>query len=115
MFINELKNHFDEEVTISGFVDEIRNLKWVQFIVLRDQTSKVQITIEKSEEKNKKLVEIVDNLTPESTIKVTGKIMDSPKVKLNGMELIPDKIEVLMKENCHLTTKISQQLILIQD
>ena len=94
MFINELKNHFDEEVTISGFVDEVRNLKWVQFIVLRDQTGKVQITIEKSEEKNKKLVELVDELTVESTIKVTGKIMDSPKVKLNGMELIPETIDV---------------------
>ena len=53
--INELNKHFDEEVVISGFVDEIRNLKWVQFVVLRDETGKVQITIEKSEEKNKKL------------------------------------------------------------
>ncbi len=92
--INELNKHFDEEVIISGFVDEIRNLKWVQFVVLRDETSKVQITIEKSEEANKELVEIVDNLTVESTLKVTGKVMDSPKVKLNGMEVIPSKIEV---------------------
>ena len=94
MTIKELPEHYNEEVTISGFVDEIRNLKWVQFIVLRDQTSKVQITIEKSEEKNKELVELVDNLPVESTIKVTGKILESPKVKLNGMELIPDNIEV---------------------
>ena len=92
--IGELKNHFDEIVTINGFVDEIRNLKWVQFIVLRDSTGKVQITIEKSEEKNNDLVKLVNNLTVESTIKVTGKIMESPKVKLNGMELIPDNIEV---------------------
>lgn len=92
--INELNKHFDEEVVISGFVDEIRNLKWVQFVVLRDETGKVQITIEKSEEANKELVEIVDNLTVESTLKVTGKVMDSPKVKLNGMEVIPSKIEV---------------------
>ena len=92
--INELNKHFDEEVVISGFVDEIRNLKWVQFVVLRDETGKVQITIEKSEEANKELVEIIDNLTVESTLKVTGKVMDSPKVKLNGMEVIPSKIEV---------------------
>lgn len=92
--INELNKHFDEEVVISGFVDEIRNLKWVQFVVLRDETGKVQITIEKSEEANKELVEIVDNLTVESTLKVTGRVMDSPKVKLNGMEVIPSKIEV---------------------
>ena len=92
--IKDLSKHYDEEVTISGFVDEIRNLKWVQFIVLRDATSKVQITIEKSEEANKAMVELVDELTVESTLKVTGTIMESPKVKLNGMELIPKNIEV---------------------
>ena len=97
MTIEELKNHYDEEVTISGFVDEIRNLKWVQFIVLRDHTSKVQITIEKSEESNKKMVDLVNDLTVESTIKVTGKLMESPKVKLNGMEIIPNTIEVTSK------------------
>ena len=97
MTIEELKNHYDEEVTISGFVDEIRNLKWVQFIVLRDHTSKVQITIEKSEESNKKMVELVNDLTVESTIKVTGKLMESPKVKLNSMEIIPNTIEVTSK------------------
>ena len=84
--INELNKHFDEEVVVSGFVDEIRNLKWVQFVVLRDETGKVQITIEKSEEKNKEIVELIDNLPVESTIKVTGKILESPKVKLNGIE-----------------------------
>ena len=94
MKINELSNHYDEEVTISGFVDNVRNLQWVQFIVLRDETGKVQITIEKSEEKNKDLVEIVNNLTTESTLKVTGTILESPKVKMGGKELIPTKIEV---------------------
>ena len=94
MTIDEIKNHFDEDVTISGFVDEIRNLKWVQFVVVRDQTGRVQITIEKSEEANKELVEIIDNLTVESTIKVTGKVMDAPKVKMGGVEIIPSNIEV---------------------
>lgn len=92
--LEELNKHYDEEVTISGFVDEIRNLKWVQFVVLRDETGKVQITIEKSEEANKELVEIIDNLTVESTLKVTGKVMEAPSVKLGGMEVIPSKIEV---------------------
>lgn len=92
--IGELNKHYEEEVTFSGFVDEIRNMKWVQFIVLRDETGRVQITIEKSEETNKAMVELVDNLTVESTLKVTGKVMESPKVKLNGMEVIPSDIVV---------------------
>ena len=97
LFLNELKDHFNEEVTISGFVDSIRNLQWVQFIVLKDETGKVQITVEKSLEENKELVNIIDNLSVESTIKVTGKLLSSPKVKLNGMELIPKTIEVTSK------------------
>ena len=97
LLLKDLKEHYDEEVTVSGFVDNVRNLQWVQFIVLRDETGKVQITIEKSEEANKKLVEIVNDLVVESTIKVTGKLLESPKVKMGGMEIIPSTIEVTSK------------------
>jgi len=95
--INELKNHFGEEVVINGFVDNIRNLQWVQFVIIRDNTDKVQITIEKSEEINKEMVELIDNLPLESTVKITGMLVESPKVKLNGMEIIPTNIEVTSK------------------
>ena len=73
--LNELKNYYGKEVVVSGFVDNIRNLQWVQFVILKDSTGKVQITIEKSEEQNKEMVELVDNLTMESTITVKGKVM----------------------------------------
>ena len=95
--INKLNEHFDEEVVISGFVDNIRNLQWVQFVIIRDDTSKVQVTIEKSEEQNKEMVELIENLPLESTVKITGKVVESPKVKLNGMEIIPESIEVTSK------------------
>ena len=92
MKINELKEN-NSKVTVNGFVDKIRNLQYVQFVILRDTTGKVQITIEKNEE-NKELVEIIDNLKEESTIKVTGTLMLNEKIKLNGMEIIPENIEV---------------------
>lgn len=92
MKINELKEN-NSKVTINGFVDKIRNLQYVQFVILRDTTGKVQITIEKNEE-NKELVEIIDNLKEESTIKVTGTLVLNEKIKLNGMEIIPEDIEV---------------------
>lgn len=94
MKINELKNHIDEEIEIQGFVDNVRNIKWVQFIVLRDITGKIQVTIEKSVEENKQMVELVETLTNESTVKVKGKIIKNENVKLNGMEIIPTSIEV---------------------
>ncbi len=92
--IGNLNQYFEKEVEINGFVDNIRNLQWVQFVILRDATGKVQVTIEKSEEKNKEMVELINNLPLESTVKITGKVVESPKVKLNGMEIIPTKIEI---------------------
>lgn len=91
---NELEKYYDKEITVEGYVDNIRNLQWVQFIVLRDKHGKVQVTIEKSDENNQKLVEIVNNLTVESTVKITGKLLKNEHVKLNGMEIIPSDIEV---------------------
>lgn len=121
--IEELKNYFDKEITISGFVDNIRNLQWVQFVILRDATGKVQVTIEKSEETNKDMVEIINTLPLESTVKITGKLVESPKVKLNGMELIPTNIEVTSRsedelpfnfkdlENVNIDTRLDYRFI----
>ena len=94
MKISDLKNHFDEEIEINGFVDNVRNLQWVQFVIIRDLSGLVQVTIEKSDEANKDLVEIVNNLSIESTVKIKGVVKESPKVKLNGMEITPSSIEV---------------------
>lgn len=94
IFIKDLKQYFGQVIELQAFVDNIRDLQWVQFVILRDGTGKVQLTIEKSEEKNKEMVELISKLPLESTVKITGMLMDSPKVKLNGMEIIPSKIEV---------------------
>ena len=93
IYFNDLKQYFGKEITIEGFVDSIRNLQYVQFLIVRDITGKIQITIEKNE-KNMELNNIVDNLTLESTIKIKGILLENEKVKLNGMELIPFDIVV---------------------
>jgi len=93
IYFKDLENHFNQEITLSGFVDKVRDLQYVQFVVVRDSSDKVQITIEKNDE-NKELNEIVSGLTKESTIKATGILYEQPKVKLRGMEFIPKTIEV---------------------
>lgn len=91
-----LKEHFNEEITIEGFVENVRDLQYVQFLVVRDSTGKVQVTVEKNED-NERLNDIVSDLIPESTVKVTGKLFENDKVKLNGMEIIPKEIVVTSK------------------
>ena len=92
--VKDLKNYADKESVFEGFVDAIRDIKWVQFVVLRDSTGKVQMTIEKSLEENKEMVELISSLPLESTVRVNCKVVLNPNVKLNGMELIPSKIVV---------------------
>ena len=39
MHINELKEN-NQKIELNGFVDKIRNLQYVQFVILRDITGK---------------------------------------------------------------------------
>lgn len=96
IYFKDLNKYFGQDITIEGFVDNIRDLQYVQFLVIRDTTGKVQVTIEKSK-LNSKLNEVVSNLTIESTVKIRGELFKNEKVKLNGMELIPSDIIVTSK------------------
>ncbi len=93
IYIKNLRDYLTKEVTIEGFVDNVRDLQYVQFLIIRDTTGKVQVTIEKTEN-NQELNKIVSNITVESTVKITGKIVQNEKVKLNGLELIPNNIMI---------------------
>lgn len=109
MKIKELNKHFNEEIEVEGFIDNIRNLQWVQFVILRDKTGKVQVTIEKEPSENQELVETINHLTLESTVKIKGKLLESPKVKLNGMEIIPSHIEVTSISSPELPINIKEK------
>ena len=93
LYVSTLKEKLNEEIEFQGFVDKIRNLQYVMFIILRDKTGKVQVTIEKNDD-NKELLASISNLTVESTVKVFGRLLESPNVKLNGMEIIPKRIVI---------------------
>lgn len=107
LYVENLKEHYGEKIEFSGFVENIRNLQYVAFIVLRDITGKVQVTVEK--ENNDELVKIVDSITLESTIKVKGTLMESPKVKMGGMEIIPDSIEITSVSEAELPIDIKSK------
>ena len=113
IYFKNLNEYFEQEITIEGFVDNIRDLQYVQFLIVRDTTGKVQVTIEKNEI-NSRLNEIVSNLTIESTVKITGTLLKNEKVKLNGMELIPNYIIVTSKclEDLPLNYKDSKSALL---
>ena len=63
------ENYIDKEITIEGFVDNIRDLQYVQFLIVRDSSGKLQVTIEKNEENA--LNESVQEYTNDSPINDT--------------------------------------------
>lgn len=96
IYFKNLEEYLNQEITIEGFVDNIRHLQYVDFLIIRDTTGKVQVTIEKNTS-NEFLTKIASTLTPESTVKITGIPHKNEKVKLNNMELIPTNITVTSK------------------
>ena len=94
IYVNELNKYLEKEITFSGFVDTIRDKKWVMFVILKDSTGKVQMTIEKSDEKNFELLDVMSKVTTDSTLKVKGVLKSNEAVKLGGIELIPSNIEI---------------------
>ncbi|MGI6316275.1 MAG: aspartate--tRNA(Asn) ligase [Christensenellales bacterium] len=77
---------------VRGFVENLRNRKKMAFIVLKDVSGRIQITLEK--EKNPSLVEVVDRITIGSVISVKGLVVASEYVKMGQRELIPDDITI---------------------
>lgn len=91
--MQKIKNVKINEVnTFQGFVENIRNKRTMAFLVLRDATGLIQLTVEK--EKYPELAEVVDKLTIESVITVEGKVVENEYVKLNGIEMLPEKITI---------------------
>ncbi len=78
---------------VAGFVENIRNKKSMCFIVLRDVSGKLQITIEKAQHPDWE--EMLASITIDTVIEAEGKIVASEYVKLNGMEMYPDNVKIL--------------------
>ena len=91
IYFKNLNEYINKEITVEGFVDNIRDLQYVQFLVVRDSSGKLQVTIEKNDN-NKILNEIVSNLTIESTVKITGTLLENEKVKLVSYDYFNDAI-----------------------
>ncbi len=93
VLIEELKEN--EEVKISGFIEKIRDTKYMVFIILRDISGTIQVSIDKATKPE--LVEALEGVIAESVIAITGVMVKSEYVKQGGREFLPNTIEVLSK------------------
>jgi len=90
--IGDLRSKIGQSVTVQGWLQVLRDQKKMQFLVLRDQTGAVQIVVEKAASPDQ--AALISTCGVESALTITGKVIDNPIVKLGGIEMQLESIEV---------------------
>ena len=99
-YSNEIDSaSFGKQVTVGGWVQDLRNLGGISFLQLRDRTGVIQVTNLKK--KNKELFDLAASIPRESVVLVTGIVKESKEARA-GFEILPDKIEILSKADAPL-------------
>lgn len=80
---------------IQGWAEKIRDTKYMIFIILKDQSGKIQVSIDKKEQED--LVKQLEGILPSSILSFTGKMVFSEYVKDGGKEFLPESVEILSK------------------
>ncbi|WP_100813556.1 aspartate--tRNA(Asn) ligase [Microbacterium lacus] len=97
VLVNQLQGLPDGTVSVSGWVETVRDQKKVQFVILRDETGAVQLvnpaTRELAEDAAPEasaaltLTETISGLATGTFLTVTGELKHDERVKLGGVEI----------------------------
>jgi len=83
---------YGKNITVAGWIEDIRNIGSIGFIIIRDKKGTLQVTVFKKE--NAGLFEKMVNIPRESVVSVNGLCKESKQAR-NGYEVIPKEFEVL--------------------
>ena len=107
--INDLKEN--EEAKISGFATKIRDTKYMIFVILRDRTGSIQVSIDKAN--NDDICNQLNGIIAGSVLEFEGKMVLSEYVKQGGKEFLPIKFNCLssadaspLEENANIDTRM---------
>ena len=81
-----------QEVVVFGWVQEIRDLGGLRFLILQDKTGQLQITIHRHKV-SKEVVEKAESLQKQYSVGIKGAVKKMPKAP-NGAEIIPTEMRV---------------------
>lgn len=77
---------------VSGFVDVFRDTKYMIFVVLKDISGKVQVSVDKQNQPE--IVEKLSGVIAGSVLTFEGELKESAYVKMGGVEFIPTDVFV---------------------
>ena len=80
------------KVNFQGMIETVRDKKSIQFIVLKDFSGKIQVTVDKTA--HPEVGEVFSHLLPGSTVLVSGELIKSEYVKMGGQEVLAESVVV---------------------
>jgi len=83
---------YGKSVTVAGWVEDVRNIGSIAFVILRDRKGTLQLTVLKKNYPS--MFEKLVSIPRESVISVKGLCKENSKVR-NGYEVLPEEVEVL--------------------
>ena len=86
-----------KDVTLAGWVHEIRDLGKLKFMIIRDLTGKIQVTAKK-ETTGEDVLSVMNSISRESVVQVFGTVIKNEKAP-GGCEVIPKSIIVIAASN----------------
>jgi aspartyl-tRNA synthetase len=91
VLVTDLAGHIGETVKVAGWVNTLRLQRAMQFVLVRDHTGVVQVTHKRD---GGELEALLDGLTTESAVIITGRVVANPIVALGGLEIVPATVQV---------------------
>ncbi len=97
-----------KDITIYGWIHEIRNLGGLIFLILRDREGFIQVTLPR---KNvpAETFDKAKKIRRESVVKVVGTVKKEPKAP-QGYEIVPKVIEVLNESEAPLPLEVTEKV-----
>ncbi len=101
--VQQLQSREDGPVSVSGWVETVRDQKKVQFVILRDETGAVQLVnpatrpAEDGTEQDAAalaLTDLISNLSTGTFLTATGELKHDERVKLGGVEIKISGLEI---------------------
>lgn len=102
--IKEAESNPDRAVTIAGWVNRTRDIGNIRFIILRDVSGEIQITVKPENEISRKVSDL--RLGREDVIAVTGRCVAS-SVAHAGVEFVPEGVDLLNRSEQPLPLDVS--------
>jgi len=93
---------------LAGWVDEVRDLGKIKFLIIRDRTGSVQVTWKKGTS-DEAIGDLMTSLHQNDVVSVTGTIMSS-SVSKRGVEVIPEHIGVLNRAKHPLPMDVGEDI-----